>query len=187
MWASLRRASRVSWWARPRCWCPRRASAPTLRPGARLWPASWPPSAASTRSVSHWGQEQSVTVISVQIPYLPLQHCLHSEVCLSSESEKKYCTFWKVDGVIKTAPSRRLVSAKGVLGSEGKLRIASEIADYVGTLWPGDKEYTQFNADKGKIYVRSDKLSATLHSFFYNSKYTWLQANSWSWINGRTE
>ena len=62
IWASLRRASRVSWWALPRCWCPRPASASTPRPGARPWPVSWPPSAARTRSVS-WGQEQSVTII----------------------------------------------------------------------------------------------------------------------------
>ena len=47
---------------------------------------------------------------------------------------QRYNTFLKVDGVIKAAPSRRLVSAKGALGSEGKLRIASEISTYVASL-----------------------------------------------------
>ena len=78
-WWSLCRVSRSSWWAPPRCWCLRLASPPTQRPGARPWPISWPASADNTRSVS--STQCGDVMISVQIPYLPLQHCLHSEVC----------------------------------------------------------------------------------------------------------
>ena len=49
------------------------------------------------------------------VPYLPLHQCFYSEV----------------SGKIVVAPSRKLVISKGVLGIDGKLRIASEIVDFI--------------------------------------------------------
>ena len=49
------------------------------------------------------------------LPYLPLHHCFYSEV----------------SGEIVVAPTRKLVFSKGVLGEEGKLRIAGEIVDFI--------------------------------------------------------
>ena len=43
------------------------------------------------------------------------------------------CDSFKVSGVIKAAPSRRLVSTKGAFGFEGRQRIASEITDYINS------------------------------------------------------
>ena len=52
---------------------------------------------------------------------------------LGLENINFFCESFKVSGVIKAAPSRRLVSTKGVLGSEGRRRIASEITDYISS------------------------------------------------------
>jgi len=82
--------------------CPILVSESRLTPYSETW----------SSLVNH---ELSQACLKNSIPYLPLHHCLYSHL----------------NGRICVAPSRKLVQAKGVLGSDGKWRISSEIVQFI--------------------------------------------------------